>query len=213
MMLIDYVIHLAIFSQPFIWWYIYNKNYRIPYILEEVINIIFIWIMIMVSLIGLRYEYYSNVLIIQYIMMVTISYNIFKRRFDITQAIALSFLVVYMNSFYWESVIHFTEYTQNIINRTLFLNPRELWRLTPVLFFLKKFKYDKNYSIIMLLRGIIISFVIGYINFGILRYSVLINYPLIFNIHPFIREILFLINRFISLFYLMKVVYNGEKKG
>jgi hypothetical protein len=212
-MLLDYIIHVAIFSQPFIWWFVYNKNFRIPYILEELINIFFLWSIAMVVILGIRYEFYSTVLIIQYILMVIFCYNVFKRRFDITQAIALSFLVVYMNSYYWESVIHFSEYTQNILNNTLFLNPREIWRLIPCIFFLKKFNYIKDYSVKMLTRGIIISFIISYINFGLFRYSVLINYPNIMEIHAFIREILFMVNRFISLFYLMKVVYHGEKKS
>jgi hypothetical protein len=64
MMLIDYIIHVAIFSQPFIWWFVYNKNFRIPYILEELINIFFLWSIAMVVILGITYEFYSTVLII-----------------------------------------------------------------------------------------------------------------------------------------------------
>jgi hypothetical protein len=52
----------------------------------------------MFVILGIRYEFYSTVLNIKNILMVIFCYNVFKRRFDITQAIALSFLVVYMNN-------------------------------------------------------------------------------------------------------------------
>lgn len=205
---LTYLVHLLVFSQPFIWWWFYNQHFPIPRIVDFLSGFIVLQTVLTVIALGVRYEYYSTSLVVQYILLVYFAYHMFKDRFSISDAIALSFLTVYMNSYYWESVLHFQEYTLHILSGDIFINYRELWRLTPVLFFIRKFKFDKEHTVNWLSYGLFFSFIVVIYNFGLVNNYNLLSYGV--RIYD-LRNMVFFINRIVCEFIIVKVVVDAEK--
>lgn len=206
--ILTYLVHLLVFSQPFIWWWFYNQHFKIPRIIDYLAAYLTVQVIFMVIALGIQYEFYKTHLIVQYIIMLFLSYRIFASRMDISDSIALAFLTVYMNSYYWESVLHFQEYTMHILAGSIFINYRELWRLIPILFFIRKFKFDKEHTFDLLTKGLMFSALIAMYNFGWYRDYNLLAYGV--RLYQ-IRNFMFFLNRIVCEFIIVKVILDSEK--
>jgi hypothetical protein len=96
------------------------------------------------------------------------------------------------------------------MNLSLLINVRELWRLTPVFFFVWNWKYNKSYSLKLLRVGLIPSFIIAHLNLHVLTTSLGLKYPIIAPYIGGLRQFLFFLNRLIGLIILMKIVYAAK---
>ena len=104
-------VQLALWGQLFLWFNLYHAKIRF----EE-------WYYEAVYYVGLVLAYYAvirfqltigyaNTLILsQYILFLLASIIIYRWRFGFKQALCLSFLTVFLNSFYWELFYHVHEF-------------------------------------------------------------------------------------------------------
>jgi hypothetical protein len=205
-----YLVRVFVFIQPVFWWYVWDQEMIIPTKYSETVILIGGISSMIVSTFKLSFEYYSTSLLVQYILLVVIAYIIFLTKYTIVDSLCIAFMLVYLNSFYWEIVLHFAEYTQNLMNLSLFINVRELWRLTPVFFFVWNWKYNKSYSLKLLRVGLIPSFIIAHLNLHVLTTSLGLKYPIIAPYIGGLRQFLFFLNRLIGLIILMKIVYAAK---
>jgi hypothetical protein len=77
---------------------------------------------------------------------------------DFREALATSFLLVYLNSWYWESFLHIWAIQENGINANQLF---QLLHLIPGIYFLIRYEFDKNKAVDELAKGFIASTIIG----------------------------------------------------
>ena len=104
-------VQLALWGQLFLWFNLYHSRIR----LEE-------WYYEAIYFVGLVLAYYAvhrfqptigyftPMLLSQYILFLWFSVLIYRWRFGFKQALCLSFLTVFLNSFYWEFFYHVHEF-------------------------------------------------------------------------------------------------------
>ncbi len=82
-----------------------------------------------------------------------------KHYFRFRKAIATSFLIVYLNSFYWESFLHIWVILESGFNRNQFF---QFLHLIPAFYFLMRYRFDVPNAVDQLGKGFFISTVIGF---------------------------------------------------
>ena len=93
---------LAVYLQPIIWMYLYDKPVPIKPSWVQATGIgVIIWLLIS----GWSNGNYTNTLLIAYTTMVIYVIHHYRLR-PVFQPICLAFLIVFVNSFYWEFPLH-----------------------------------------------------------------------------------------------------------
>ena len=122
---------------------------------------------------NINHMFYTSQLINLYILFVLLSVYLFDLKRSFKEALCLGFLTVYLNSYYWESMLHFASYMHGYIGLNEFL---QFWRLIPFVYFYFYYEYeDKSIfryviiglifsSLLVLLRAFLIFFKMGYLN-------------------------------------------------
>jgi len=146
---------------------------------------------------GFSIEFFTTPILLQYIVFVVASVNIFNNKFEFKKALCLGFLVVFLNSFYWEVFYHVYEF-QLWIPISLgwewwYLRIPQWLRIVPAFFITRNFKITDRRSLMV---GLIISFFLTYVRFEYHMPSLYIH----------------LVHRMIALFCLVKTVYDAEVK-
>lgn len=195
-----------IYFQQFIWIIILNYenkllnnkiykllNNKIFKLLFYSLSLLFI---LSVIVLGIGFDVFTPYYFVLYSSLVLYSVYKLNIKFDFKTSLCLGFLLVWINSYYWEFALHFSAFIQyglskNGIQQGLHLLP------VPMLLMSFKFQYVKE-KIIRLLYGLIYSF----FTIFIIDYLDLNNYVLIF----------YLINRFICLYILVSIFLESEKK-
>jgi len=87
--------------------------------------------------------------------MVIVCFSAFYHRFGFKDAVALSFLIVFINSYYWESMFHFNA----IVFYGLSFNQIiQMFHLLPAYFLVKELEfYNVRRVIKLILYGVIVS--------------------------------------------------------
>lgn len=217
-MLSDYLINFIIYVQPlfFIWMFetIWHKEWynidlrdygndfgALDFIFYSVSSLFLIFVFVF----NINYAFYTNFLLIQYVLLTMFAYYYLRKAdFTFLYAICFSFLLVFLNSYVWESVLHFTVYNINI--RELF-KIREIYHLI-VIYFLSRYFYVSDKK--MLSRNIKILLFINFL-FCVIYIEVLqrwigrMNAP-----YGFILTILpMALNRLISLIFILDIFNNA----
>jgi len=105
----DYLFQVAIFTQPFLWmWLLRSRiglNDRLRYIfyLAGVAFIMAVWVT------GFEVGYYNSHLLIQYAANTMLAVYLLNQRKCFKESLCLAFLLVYINSYYWELPLHIVE--------------------------------------------------------------------------------------------------------
>jgi len=121
---------------------------------------VFLWSVIII-IFDISIGFYTAELLILYAWMVLASTRILIKEhyFSFRKAIATSFLIVYLNSFYWESFLHIWTIMENGFNRNQFF---QALHLIPAFYFLMRYKFDVNRAVDQVGKGFFISTVIGF---------------------------------------------------
>lgn len=209
----EYLINFLIYGQTIFFMWLFEKSFKktFKHYEYEMITISFYTIAYIFSMIiiitGFSFNYYKTHLIIQYVILVLISFHVLCKKYNSLTAISLSFLLVFLNSYYWEIVLHLTEYNTNPL--TIF-NFRETYHLIVLPFLLTHYYFDKHVVLKKLAIGICISYLSALINFEVIPYFNLqsINIPF-FNS---LVVIIYFINKTICLMILLNIISNDVIK-
>lgn len=220
MELIPYLINVAIFGQCLVFMFFYERSYKVQnirvnldygiltndVILETFFYAVSFLFIVVVILTGVTFQFYTNMLILQYVALVLYAYSVLKKKERVLTAICLSFLLVFFNSYLWESVLHFAEYNANPM---MIFNFRELIHLVVLPFLHAHYTVDKKPVLSKLRMLFFINFL-----FSVLTIEV---YPRIDSYRfyiPFFRHLVNLthyINRCISLVMLLDMFIKHTK--
>ena len=116
--------------------------------------------------------------------MVLVCFGAFYHKYGYKDAVALSFLLVFINSYYWESMFHFNA----ILFYGLSFNQLvQMFHLLPAYFLVKKLEfYNAKRVIKLILYGVIVS---GLHLTTIILFDYVTGYSLSFITTPIVRLI------------------------
>jgi hypothetical protein len=101
-------LQLGVYAQPLVWILLFDKKLRFPIWLFDVMGVI---VAAGVYLSGLNYGFYTNTLLIFYILSVTAVAHHYRDRPNL-ESVCLGFLIVFVNSFFWEFPIHVADFLE-----------------------------------------------------------------------------------------------------
>jgi hypothetical protein len=107
---IQLILRTLVYLQSFFWLFILVRDRLGFFIYEKEIHTFFIYVgmcsyaYVLVN--GTSFSQYTSELLGLYILMVMVCYGFFSTKYPVKDAIALSFLIVFINSYYWESMHH-----------------------------------------------------------------------------------------------------------
>jgi len=190
------IFQFMVLAQPFFFMWLWDQEI---FIVDRGLDAFYIFCGVSALLIGvfnIEVGYYSTRLLLQYVLFVALSTKIYNGRFGARESICLAFLTVYLNSYYWELVLHLMEYRTLQFHIGMVV---QLMRLTPLLFFKNHVTLNKR-TRELLLYGVGYSLITVYIR---------ITYH-IFNSN--LAHFLHFANRAVCLGILIKVIIDGWKK-
>ena len=185
-----FLFQAAVLLQPLFWCWLYDQPPMVPEKFKNLIYIFGLYVAAAVYFSGFSVGFYRTRLIIQYIGMTLLSFQIYNSRYPTQQAVSLAFLTVFLNSFYWEAPLHIVSWLSGEPVANILLQG---WRLFPLAFFAKKYELKRSQR--------------TWIEVGLI-FSALIMYAGLFY-RPY-RMILYAINRVICLFILLKTLMEAE---
>lgn len=141
--------------------------------------------------------FYSMELLILYSLFVAYFTEVIYRhdKYSFKEAMAISFLVVYLNSWYWEGLLHLWTISANGINLNQIY---QLAHLIPAVYFLIRWEFYVNGSIDALMKGWLASGVITFLR--LTRFW--IGWGITGNMAVTFNHGLMNLNRIVCLFYL-----------
>ena len=188
-----YFFQALVLGQPLFWMWLYDtkrvqirETFRWSFYILSMTT----WALIYKS--GFSIGFYTNSLLLQYIAMTMLAVQILNTRYDIKKALALGFLSVFLNSYYWELPLHLAEVMSGNLHVGMIV---QMWRLIPVPFLVKRYDFT-GYDRAVLTVGLGFSTIVM-----ILR--------VFYGISGFV---LYPINRFVSLCLLIKVLIEAQRK-
>jgi hypothetical protein len=204
--LIQDIFRALVIAQPFLWmWIIEDDRWKV---LNDVNADIwfsicaYAWISLII-LFDVNIGFFSAELLILYALMVWASTMILIRKhfFSFRKAISNSFLIVYLNSYYWESFLHLWAINENGFNMNQVF---QALRLIPAVYFIFRYKFDVKEASDHLLMGFSISALIGVIRI----YRLWKYLPIVYSTQTvyFFNHGLMILNRLICLVYLFDAI-------
>jgi len=105
--------------------------------------------------------FYSSELLFLYSALVWWGILVLMKNFNwnFREALATSFLLVYLNSWYWEAFLHIWAIQENGINMNQIF---QLLHLIPGVYFLIRYEFDKHKAVDELAKGFMVSTIIGF---------------------------------------------------
>jgi len=204
----EYLINFIIFGQCLFFMLLYEKSltYKKWYnqkFMENVFYIISLVFVICVYVLNLSYNFYKSNLLIQYAFFVHVAYYKLRNRYNVLTAISLSFLLVFLNSYFWESALHVMEYNTNPL---MLLNFRETYHLIVIPFLLLHYQFDKRIVIRKIGFSFFFSFIISILTLELIPYLGLHLIYIPFFLYP--SNVLYFVNRFVCLLILLDIMIN-----
>lgn len=168
-----YLIRALIFAQPLFWMWLYDRDvdlsaYRNTF---YVLSCAFCFAALSLSVtVDFVFQYYTAWLLFLYAFMVIMVTYILEEKWGFRRGLCLGFLVVFLNSYVWEFMLHLTSYLSNGIKPNDVL---QMWHLIALYWILKKFRIvvDKKVFLtgvqrLLLVETVIAIFVIEVIGKG-----------------------------------------------
>jgi hypothetical protein len=195
-------------AQPFLWiWIIEDDRWEflndqlglIQYMFEKG-SMVALFLVVGFSV---EIGFYSTGLLTLYIFMVWMSYTwmMENHNFSFRKAIANSFLIVYLNSWYWESFLHIWAIQENGFNTNQLF---QLLHLIPAVYFLIRYRFDAEYGLDEFGKGFFVSAMIGFIRvFRMWKYLPIVHTTQSVFI---INQGLMILNRLICWIYLFRLI-------
>jgi len=151
-----YLMRAIVYAQPFIWLYFLDKDIDIKgrYI-KLLYPVALSSLYLILGITGFGFSQYNNELLMFYILLMLYSYYVLKHNYNFKDTVCLSFLLVFINSYYWEFMLH--------LNAIMFygLSFNQLiqgFHLIPVYFLYRKIEIKDTRRVKkLILYGLIIS--------------------------------------------------------
>ncbi len=192
--------------QPFFWMWVLEDD-RFDFLNRDNVLGDFIcggvFFVIVVLLSWFKVGQYSTGLIIFYAFFVLwVCSRIYDEfRWPFRESVALAFLIVYLNSWYWEGVLHLWALAENGFN----LNQAfQMIHLIPGIYFLIRWEFDRREAGHNLLMGWVISGVISFARmWRVWKYLPMVHTS--FSV-LWLNQGLMMLNRVICLYYLTNAI-------
>jgi hypothetical protein len=203
---IETAFRALIIAQPFLWmWMIEDPRWDAldDVDIEAWFGVAVFAFVVFVSIFNVSIGFYSAELLMVYAVLVWWGTYWCQREFlySFKDALAISFLITYLNSWYWEGVLHVWAIQENGLNSNQLL---QLLHLIPAVYFLKYWEFDVFESAQSLMKGWAFA---GLITFArkarIWRFL-----PIVFtdaNVY-FFNHGLMILNRIICFVYLLDAI-------
>jgi len=195
-----------IIAQPFLWMWIIEDD-RWEFLNNSFWVVLFNWltgaIIGLVFFFKISIGFYTSELLIFYTFLVWASVMIMGNRhsYDFRKAIANSFLIVYLNSYYWESFLHIWAIQENGFNMNQIF---QALHLIPAAYFIVRYRFDFKNALDEFGKGFFFSAIFGFIRvFRMWKYLPITHTTL--TIYA-INHSLMILNRLICLIYLFRIV-------
>ena len=199
--------------QPFLWMWILEDD-RFEFLNDVNADYwfgvsFFVWL-VLVGVYDIGIGFYSSELLIVYACLVQWGIFVLRKKFrwSFRASVATSFLLVYLNSWYWESFLHIWAIQEKGINPNQMF---QLLHLIPGVYFWIRYEFDKNQVVDELAKGFIASTIIGLmLIFRIWQYLPMIHTKTTIF---FFRQGLMNLNRIICFIFLFNaIIIWGEHK-
>lgn len=152
-----YLLRSIIYAQPFIWLYFLDKDIDIK---NRYIKLLYPYgllgcLYLILSITDFEFSQYENKLLMFYVLLMMYSHYVLRHNYNYKDTVCLSFLLVFINSYYWEFMLH--------LNAIMFygLSFNQLiqgFHLIPVYFLYRMIEIkDPNRVKKLILYGLIIS--------------------------------------------------------
>jgi len=191
----EFLFQWLVMFQPMIWIILYNTDIKIAHQQERTLKYLFAVTMegIFLAVVGKRISigFYTTTILAQYIFLIVVSFYLYTQRKPVIQSICLAFLTVFLNSLYWELPLHVLEIIQVGFHSGQIV---QFWRLLPLAFFLKRFKFNQEQVRLVIMGEILAVLLI------MLRYTM----------RPQGNYLIFFFARFICMTVLTKAVIEAE---
>jgi len=156
--LIDFI-RAIIYLQPLFWIFLLRfQNEDLEYYFNKVLNVLVILFYVVfigfVLNFNMSYAFYNEKLLLIYSTMLLVSYYTLTLYFSNKESLCLSFLIVYMNSFYWEFPLHTIALLHGEIINTIVQIFTHVYFI-PILLMYVKFN-DNRKAIKSLLYGLVV---------------------------------------------------------
>jgi len=142
----DYVFQAGVLLQPLLWMWLHGSRLQLPeslkygfYVVAEV-AVFAVWVT------GFSVGYYTTFLIIQYCVFTALAVHLLNTRHCFKEALCLGFLLVFLNSYYWELPLHVAAVLSGepVVNVVF-----QLWRLAPLPFLLRHYRFAPRARIVV----------------------------------------------------------------
>lgn len=153
---LGYLAQVLILGQPLIWMRLYDADIHVSEGFKSLFYICGVASLGVVGVVKASIGFYATTLVMQYIALTMLATYLYSQRYEVKQAVCLAFLTVFLNSYYWELPLHLTEYFMGSFYVAQLV---QLWRLTPLLFFIPRGMIARD-SLKPLLAGAVFSFVL-----------------------------------------------------
>lgn len=153
--LIETFFRAFIILQPFIWFWILEYD-RFEFLNREeslplFTGLVFLWIL-NAGITQFSIGFYSTELLIFYPGLILVGTIVCIRdfKYSFKDALSLGFLIAYLNSFYWEGLLHVWAIQENGFNMNQIF---QMLHLIPAIYFIWRWEFDVKESIDCLLVG------------------------------------------------------------
>ena len=133
-----YVFQAMVVLQPLLWMWLHGSRVNLPENLKYVFYVAAVDAVFMVWVTGFNMGFYTTALIVQYCVFTLLTVYLLNVRYCFKEALCLGFLVVFLNSYYWELPMHFAAVLSGepVVNIVF-----QLWRLAPLPFLLGRYRF------------------------------------------------------------------------
>ena len=167
--MINYLLRTLVYLQSFLWLYVLFSDLDLE-------NVISFWLItwfgffsfLMILYWNISFSQYTPELLAFYVLLVMICFGFFTVKYSYKDSISFAFLIVFINSYYWESMHHFNAIVLYGLN---FNQVIQMFHLIPAYFLVKRlifhnlkrvkklFIYGLIISVIHLISLYVLSFV------------------------------------------------------
>ena len=168
--------NIFVYTQPYIWLLLYRSKIKLSLKVFWAISGV---VLALVAVTGWSIGHYINNILIGYIAMV-LGVTYFYREMGSTKAVCLGFLLVFINSYFWEIPIHFADLLESHNFGLQIIQGLHIVPL-PLLIYVagNDFTYPKRSRLIdLILISFIATFGVTWVRFTFIRHFDELNYLL-----------------------------------
>lgn len=144
------------YFQVFLFMFLFNRHtFDFPKFLFPLSWIGFYTVLVPIYINSFNIQLYSSMLILFYgsIILAAYFFGLFRFQFSSLKALSFSFLIVFLNSYFWEAPLHLID----LIEKGITLNwIVQLYHLLPLLVLRQEFKIKNGYSLAIM---VLINFI------------------------------------------------------